>query len=102
MDIVVPLVAVGAWMAANAAILIIGGVMIAGTVVTIWATRKGEASAKRSISESEQQRKLAEKSLEFQEGVQDVQKSQFTTNVVLGILGIIVSVVTLIAMLRKK
>lgn len=80
----------------------ISTVILGSTAVTVWAITSGKKQADRSISESEKQRKLSEKALKFQEGAQETSKSQFTINVVLGILGLLVAIVTLYAMFRTK
>lgn len=90
-------VAYGTWIIAGATV----AVFTASIVATVWATKKSQKMTERSLSESEKQRKLSEDALKFQEAAQTTSKSQFSVNVVLGIFGIIISIITLWVMFRK-
>ncbi len=74
-------------------IVAIVGTTIIGAGVTIWATKRSEKMTRESLSEAEKSRELATTQVKSQQ-------TMFKTNTIIGIVGLILTIVTIMIAVR--
>ena len=80
---------------AVATLIVIGVSSILMVGATVYSVRASQKMTDRSISEGKKSRELSAKSLEFSKESLEASRKQHSTNVVIGIIGILVSLATI-------
>lgn len=84
---------VGVGTAVGIGVTVLLGVVMVGT--TVYSVRASQKMTERSLSESSRQRELSRESLKFSRESLEASRAQHRTNVVIGIIGILVSLATI-------